>query len=71
MADKVEQLQADIETGVAELVDGDDWQSWLRVAARFPKYRTGAGGVLELRECLSVEMGPVSAATGDLPTGGQ
>ena len=38
MRDKVEQLQADIETGVAELVDGDDWQSWLRVAARFPKY---------------------------------
>jgi len=38
MKDKVEQLQADIETGVAELVDGEDWRSWLRVAARFPKY---------------------------------
>jgi antirestriction protein ArdC len=38
MRDKVEQLQADIEAGVAELVDGEDWQRWLRVAARFPKY---------------------------------
>ena len=38
MRDKVEQLQADIEAGVAELVDGEDWQSWLRVVARFPKY---------------------------------
>jgi hypothetical protein len=38
MRDKVEQLQADIEAGVAELVDGEDWRSWLRVAARFPKY---------------------------------
>lgn len=38
MRDKVEQLQADIEQGVADLVDGDDWQNWLRVAARFPKY---------------------------------
>jgi DNA primase len=38
MRDKVEQLQADIETGVAELVGGEDWQRWLRVAARFPKY---------------------------------
>lgn len=38
MGDKVEQLQADIEAGVAALIDGDDWQNWLRVAARFPKY---------------------------------
>ena len=38
MRDKVEQLQADIETGVAELVDGEE--RWLSVAARFPKYRT-------------------------------
>jgi hypothetical protein len=42
MRDKVEQLQADIEAGVAQLVDGEEWQRWLRVAARFPKYRTGA-----------------------------
>jgi antirestriction protein ArdC len=38
MRDKVEQLQADIEAGVAELVDGDDWQRWLQIQARFPKY---------------------------------
>ncbi len=44
------QLHADIEPGVAALVDGDDWQRWLAVAARFPKYRTGAGGTFELRE---------------------
>ena len=44
MRDKVEQLQADIEQGVAELVEGEDWQRWLRVAARFPRYRGGAAG---------------------------
>ena len=71
MGKTIEDLQAEIETGVAELVAGEGWQRWLSVAARFPRYRTGAGGVLELRECLSVEMGPVSAATRDLPTGGQ
>ena len=38
MRDKVEQLQADIEQGVAELVDGEDWTRWLRVAAKFPRY---------------------------------
>ena len=36
--DKIEQLQAQIETGVAELVGAEDWQRWLAVAARFPKY---------------------------------
>ena len=36
--DKVEQLQADIEQGVADLVEGEDWQQWLRVASRFPRY---------------------------------
>jgi DNA primase len=36
--DKLEQLQAQIEAGVAELVAGDDWQRWLAVAARFPNY---------------------------------
>ncbi|MCA1847352.1 MAG: ssDNA-binding domain-containing protein [Actinobacteria bacterium] len=38
MRDKVEQLQTDIEAGVAALIGGDDWQRWLAVAARFPKY---------------------------------
>jgi hypothetical protein len=38
MPDKVEQLQADIETGLVELDDGEDWRNWLRVAAQFPKY---------------------------------
>jgi antirestriction protein ArdC len=38
MTDKVDQLHADIEAGVAALVDGADWQRWLTVAARFPKY---------------------------------
>jgi hypothetical protein len=38
MRDQVEQLQADIEQGVAELVEGEDWQRWLRVASRFPRY---------------------------------
>jgi hypothetical protein len=38
MGDKVEQLQADIERGVAELVEGEDWRRWLQVAARFPRY---------------------------------
>jgi hypothetical protein len=38
MSDKVDQLHADIEAGVAALIDRDDWQRWLAVAARFPKY---------------------------------
>ena len=38
MRDKIEQLQADIERGVTELVDSEDWRQWLRVAARFPRY---------------------------------
>ena len=38
MSDQVEQLQADIERGVAELVEGEDWRRWLEVAARFPRY---------------------------------
>jgi hypothetical protein len=61
--DRIDQLRAEIEAGVADLVAGEGWQHWLAVAARFPRSGTGAGGVLELRECLSVEMGPVSAAT--------
>jgi hypothetical protein len=36
--DKLEELQAQIEAGVAELVGGEDWQRWLSVAARFPRY---------------------------------
>ena len=51
MGQKIEDLQADIEAGVAELVAGEGWQRWLTVAATFPRYRTGAGGVFELREC--------------------
>lgn len=38
MRDKIEALQAQIEAGVADLVGGEDWQRWLSVAARFPKY---------------------------------
>lgn len=38
MGDKVEELQGDIERGVAELVEGEDWRRWLEVAARFPRY---------------------------------
>lgn len=38
MGDKVEQLQADIERGVAELVEGEDWRRYLEVMARFPRY---------------------------------
>lgn len=38
MGDKVEQLQAEIERGVAELVEGEDWRRWLEVAAKFPRY---------------------------------
>jgi hypothetical protein len=35
---KIEDLQAQIERGVAELVEGEDWRRWLEVAARFPRY---------------------------------
>jgi hypothetical protein len=35
---KVEELQAQIERGVGELVEGEDWRRWLEVAARFPRY---------------------------------
>jgi antirestriction protein ArdC len=38
MQDKVHELQAEIEQGVARLVDGEDWRRWLQVAARFPRY---------------------------------
>ena len=40
MSDQVEQLQAEIERGVTELVEGEDWRRWLEIAARFPRYRT-------------------------------
>jgi hypothetical protein len=35
---RIEDLQRDIETGVADLVAGEGWQHWLAVAARFPRY---------------------------------
>ena len=38
MKDKVDQLHADIEAGVATLAAGDDWQRWLHIQARFPRY---------------------------------
>jgi hypothetical protein len=34
----IDDLQAQIERGVAELVEGEDWRRWLEVAARFPGY---------------------------------
>ena len=37
MAQKIEDVQAEIETGVAKLVAGEGWQRWLRVAAQFPR----------------------------------
>jgi len=38
MGKTIEDLQAEIEAGVAELVAGEGWQRWLSVAARFPRY---------------------------------
>lgn len=38
MGRTIEDLQADIETGVGELVAGKGWQRWLSVAAKFPRY---------------------------------
>jgi hypothetical protein len=38
MGQKIEDLQAEIETGVTELVAGEGWQRWLSVAAKFPRY---------------------------------
>jgi antirestriction protein ArdC len=38
MGHNIEDLQAEIEQGVADLVAGEGWQRWLAVAARFPKY---------------------------------
>jgi antirestriction protein ArdC len=38
MGQRIEDLQAEIETGVAELVAGEGWQRWLTVAAKFPRY---------------------------------
>jgi DNA primase len=35
---RAEDLHAEIERGVAELVEGEDWRRWLEVAARFPRY---------------------------------
>lgn len=55
MSDKVDQLHADIEAGVAALIGGDDWQRWLQVQARFPRYSTGVGGISEVFECEVVE----------------
>jgi hypothetical protein len=58
MRDKVEQLQADIEAGVAELIEGEDWQRWLRVAARFPRYSFRNTLLIQLqRPDASVVMG--------------
>ena len=38
MGRTIEDLQADIETGVGDLVAGEGWQRWLSVAVRFPRY---------------------------------
>jgi hypothetical protein len=38
MGSNIEDLQADIEAGVADLVAGEGWQRWLAVAAKFPRY---------------------------------
>src|SRR5438132_2986522 len=58
MRDQVAQLQADIEAGVAELVEGADWQRWLRVAARFPRYSFRNTLLIQLqRPDASVVMG--------------
>ena len=59
MGHTIEDLQRRIEAGVADLVAGEGWRRWLTVAARFPKYRTGAGGVFELRESGRSERRPV------------
>jgi hypothetical protein len=37
LRDKVEELQTDIEAGVAALVGGDDSQRWLQIQVRFPE----------------------------------
>jgi len=58
MRDQVEQLQADIEAGVAELVEGEDWKRWLRVAARFPRYSFRNSLLIQIqRPDASVVMG--------------
>ncbi|HET9769909.1 MAG TPA: ArdC family protein, partial [Acidimicrobiia bacterium] len=38
MGRTIEDLQADIEAGVGDLVAGEGWQRWLAVAATFPRY---------------------------------
>jgi antirestriction protein ArdC len=38
MGHKIEDLQAEIESGVADLVAGEGWQRWLAIAAKFPRY---------------------------------
>jgi hypothetical protein len=58
MGDKVEQLQADIERGVAELLEGEDWRRWLQVAAKFPRYSFRNTLLIQLqRPDASVVMG--------------
>jgi hypothetical protein len=50
MGHKIEDLQAEIEAGVAELVAGEGWQRWLAVAAHFPRYRSGVSVIFKAGE---------------------
>ncbi|OIQ83602.1 hypothetical protein GALL_345900 [mine drainage metagenome] len=38
-------------TAVEDLASSDAWMRMLQVAARFPDYSGGGGGIIELREC--------------------
>jgi DNA primase len=38
MTDRIESLHADLEAGVAALIDSESWQTWLDTAAKFHTY---------------------------------
>jgi hypothetical protein len=78
--DRVAVHLAVLQSSVAELVTGEQWQRYLSVQARFHSYRTGGVGLFEARECWPVVWryalgdgggvcGPVAAGGGG-PSGG-
>jgi hypothetical protein len=61
--EKLQALHDRLTEQVSALRSGEDWQRWLRSAARFHDYSTGREGVFELRE-YPLHPAPLAGARG-------